>query len=152
MCASLMVPMKLRALRLEQDRMVVGPRADFSLLPYNDGAEDVNGDTANISENIIAQPLSDQTLNLKAGIHLHWELPEALTRGADSVEGTVFPAVPNRWLVVRSRPGDDPGPVAWVVESDYLHPEDATGLEGGICVPVTADPAGGHPRPYRFQG
>ena len=67
-------------------------------LPYNDGMPDVHSDTANLSENIIAVLFEDETRNLKAGIHLHWALPDALTRGTHSLDGTDFPAAPNSWL------------------------------------------------------
>jgi hypothetical protein len=39
------------------------------------------------------------------GAYLHWALPDALTRGAQSAAGTTaFPAVPDRWLIVRLSP------------------------------------------------
>ena len=65
----LMVPVKLDALLLEHDHTVVTAAADFTALPYNDGRRDVNADTANLSENILAQPFENQTLTLKAGLH-----------------------------------------------------------------------------------
>ncbi|MFI9202836.1 hypothetical protein [Streptomyces sp. NPDC053048] len=67
------------------------------------------------------------------GVHVHWLLPDALRRGRqDGPAGRVeFPAVPNRWLVVRySRPADQPDrtPTAagWVVDSDYLDYDEGT--------------------------
>jgi hypothetical protein len=57
------------------------------------------------------------------GIHVQWELPEALSEGfTDPETGEPhFPLVPNRWLVVRYS-GALPSRVArgWVVHSDYL--------------------------------
>ncbi|MFF0628592.1 discoidin domain-containing protein [Streptomyces sp. NPDC004296] len=64
------------------------------------------------------------------GVHVQWELPEALTDGFhDDATGAMrYPLVPNRWLVVRyaetrARP-EDPWqpqqPAGWVVQSDYL--------------------------------
>ncbi|KJK55491.1 hypothetical protein [Saccharothrix sp. ST-888] len=57
------------------------------------------------------------------GVHLQWQLPEALTTGHldhDSGEST-FPLVPNRWLVVRYATVRGATTVAgWVVHSDYL--------------------------------
>jgi len=77
-----------------------------------------------------------------AGIHLHWSLPDALTRGQrdnaapdvalpasaqpqsgqQEVRGaqrTAYPAVPDRWLVVRTLPGATPTSprrvAAWVI-------------------------------------
>ena len=65
------------------------------------------------------------------GIHLHWTLPEALTRGRQRpssgdrpLEAPEFPLIPNRWMVQRiwrKQPGNEVSVKAWVVESDYLH-------------------------------
>ncbi|MFJ3927648.1 hypothetical protein [Streptomyces sp. NPDC090022] len=67
------------------------------------------------------------------GVHLHWLLPDALRRGRqDGPAGRLeFPAVPNRWLVVRysrpaARPGEPPTATGWVVDSDYLSYDDGT--------------------------
>lgn len=106
----LMVPIHLDALYLKQDRSVVEPMADFSHLPYFDGKRDINPDVANLSEEILSQPFQDRSLQLKAGVHLHWALPDALTRGyqqkkargPDDERAIIFPAVPNRWLVTRT--------------------------------------------------
>lgn len=66
-----------------------------------------------------------------AGIHLHWALPDALTRGrkADAGGSLEFPFVPNRWLVARfgkqlsaGKPPTDLPFKAWVVQSDAVQP------------------------------
>jgi hypothetical protein len=68
----------------------------------------------------------------KAGIHLHWALPGALTHGRQTrpanpqepLEAPEFPRIPNRWVVQRiSRQPqtNDIAVRAWVVESDYLY-------------------------------
>src|SRR5678815_1982732 len=67
---------------------------------------------------------------LEAGIHLHWALPDALTRARMLPDGkgderTLFPGVPDLWLVVRFNPAPQtilpPGAQrdwrAWVVDS-----------------------------------
>jgi hypothetical protein len=129
--------------------------ADFSRLPYNDGERDVSADTANISEDIVSQPFQDQNLYLKAGIHLHWSLPDTLTRGAHDVTGTNFPSVPNRWLVTRSRSVDGGAPAVekqWVVESDYLYPDGEGDSSGSVSYPYVPDPAKGETRPFRYLG
>ncbi len=149
----LMVPVKLDALLLERDQVVVSASADFSALPYSDGTRDVNAGTANVSENILSKPFENLTLHLESGVHLHWSLPDALTRGAHSREGTVFPAVPNRWLVVRSIRELSGPPIfdaAWVVESDFLVPDGAPNLQGSVSIP-RPDAAAGKP-PFRYLG
>ncbi|HYP42165.1 MAG TPA: hypothetical protein VEX13_17545, partial [Chloroflexia bacterium] len=157
---SLMVPVKVDALVLEHDQVVVGAAADFTRLPYNDGTRDVNSDIANLSENIVLPPFENQTLNLRAGIHLHWALPAALTRGlhtAGAQQGadkTDFPAVPNRWLVVRrsTNAAAEDAEQSWVVESDYLYPEGTTDSRLGTSVPVPPHAEKGHRQPFRIQG
>lgn len=62
----------------------------------------------------------------RLGVYLQWQLPEALCRGhQDSRSGEIgdFPLVPNRWLVVRRSTG---GMASWIVESDYLDPQNGT--------------------------
>src|SRR5262245_23566773 len=97
----LMIPIHLDALRLESETAVIEAMADFSRLPYKDGARDVNSEIANISEEIVSTPFQNDNLRLKPGIHLHWALPDALTRGSQTADGTVFPPAPNRWLITR---------------------------------------------------
>ena len=150
-----MVPIHLDALYLKKDRSVVETMADFSRLPYFDGKRDINPDVANLSEELLSQPFEDRSLQLKAGIHLHWALPDALTRGfqprnasgTENERSIIFPCVPNRWLVTRTDAGG--GHRQWVVESDYLHPPGPNGRQSAITCPyVTAS----HPQPFRYLG
>ncbi|WP_329101110.1 hypothetical protein OG792_20170 [Micromonospora sp. NBC_01699] len=154
MNSTLMVPVHLDALHCPSDRVVVRSTADYSRLPYFDGTRDQNSDVAQISEEIVGRPFQDETAVLQAGVHLHWALPDALTRGRqrpDQPAGTVaFPAVPNRWLVRRGATATLSGR-AWVVESDYLHP-DGTGDTAGVAVPYPPAPAQGRHRPFRYLG
>jgi hypothetical protein len=57
------------------------------------------------------------------GVHLHWALPDALTRGVGTSDYRQinFPYVPNRWLVVRFNIASSQWQCKlWVVESDYI--------------------------------
>ncbi|MFE7799521.1 hypothetical protein [Nocardia sp. NPDC057440] len=59
----------------------------------------------------------------RLGVYVQWQLPEALTQGRqDETTGEIgdFPLVPNRWLVTRRSNG---GVRAWIVHSDFLHPQ-----------------------------
>jgi len=65
-------------------------------------------------------------LELEPGAHVHWRLPEALTRARlmtdAGPEVALFPGVPDLWLVTRFNPGLTPLPQsrtwrAWVVDS-----------------------------------
>jgi hypothetical protein len=72
---------------------------------------------------------------LEAGVHLHWALPDALTKGRvdENTSAPSFPAVPNRWLVTRfAINGGTATPMSWIVESDGL----AAMLPSGTYAPV----------------
>lgn len=58
----------------------------------------------------------------RCGAHLHWTLPDALLNGVQDPDGTLhFPALPNRWLVVRlETSGGTVQRKAWLVQSDAL--------------------------------
>jgi hypothetical protein len=150
MINTLMVPVHLDALCLENDELMVEAMANFARLPYSDGERDLNPDTANISEDIVVSPFQDLNLYLKAGIHLHWALPDALTVGDQTPDGTVFPVVPNRWAVIRSRNGSVEK--RWVIESDYLYPEGAGELSGSVNIPVLPKSDSEQSQPFRYIG
>src|SRR6476661_673668 len=74
----------------------------------------------NVNRGFAAEPLK----RLEAGIHVHWAVPDALTKGGVDETNTnlEFPVVPNRWLVTRFvMNGAMPNaPRSWVIESDTL--------------------------------
>ncbi|MFM2378997.1 MAG: hypothetical protein RLZZ143_1575 [Cyanobacteriota bacterium] len=144
----LMIPVHLDALYLKRERLVVEAMADLSIIPYFNQKRDVNPNIAHISEEIVSQPFQNQNLYLKAGIHLHWALPDALTKGIqDSDKKTVFPSVPNRWLVTRTLNGEKR---QWVVESDYLYREGEGEQLGSIAYPIEIK--NGNHQPFRYLG
>lgn len=150
----LLVPIHLDALVLQDDQYVVEPLHDFSILPYYDPKQqrDVNPNRAFISEELGSKPFQNKGFRLRKGIHLHWALPDHLTRtekGGDS-----FPGVPNRWLVSRSRNGNPEG--QWVIESNYLSRNGKN--SGCISYPAFSEDAldpgdsTSSDAPYRFMG
>lgn len=151
----LFVPIHLDALYLKNDQSVVEAAANFARLPYSDGQQDFSPDIPPISEEILAVPFQNQNLRLRAGIHLHWALPDALTRGKHDSEGTTFPRVPNRWLVTRSRAdasGQSMIEEQWVVESDYLASEGIETSPSGVNFPVMPNNSRNQYQPFRFLG
>jgi len=129
----LMVPIRLNALYVKGEELsVVEQGAHFPSLPYFEKTfkEEINCETANISESIVSQPFQNKNLRLGHGIHLHWALPDALTRG-DS--GLNFPEVPNRWLITRRKNGTVEK--QWVVESDYLFPPGINKRGKSVSIP-----------------
>ena len=148
----LLVPIHLDALCIKTDLSVVEAKVDFSRLPYWDGTREINHDVANISEELLARPFEDRGLQLKAGVHLHWALPDALTKGVIAENGTSFPAVPNLWLITRSRKekdGTERIERQWIVESDYLYPDDVGASSGSIAIPFSS---GKDRPPFRYLG
>ena len=153
----LQVPLRLQALCLDKEQTVVRALADYRRLPSVHAKGDAD-DQPNLSGSILTPPFT-RDLPLPAGIHLHWMLPNVLTRGDSDASGIRFPQVPNRWLILRSGGGQPER--QWVVESDFLYPEghgdewDEQGKgEGDIPVNVMAvpDPAPGPGLRYRFLG
>ncbi len=120
MSDTLLVPMYVDALCLDEEQDALMAMADYSLLPYIYQGDTHGSGQENLSEQILA-PLFNQNFQLKAGIHLHWSLPDALTNGQHDENGTTFPLVPNRWLILRQ--GGNQGEKQWIIESDYLYPE-----------------------------
>lgn len=155
MATLLTVPIHLDALYLPKARYVTEPMADFTRLPYfNAGlGRDINPDTPYLSEAILSKPFQDQRLRLKAGIHLHWSLPDALTRAQHEGNVTTFPTVPNRWLITRSRQGSDQSfhpEKQWVIESDFLSEENPGSVNYPSFPEQMSSTSSG--RPFRYLG
>ena len=153
----LLVPIHLDALVLDHDQMVVETTADFTRLPYCTRSYDINPDIANISEELVSTPFQNENLLLNAGIHLHWSLPDALTKARPNPKDPKlqeFPLVPNRWLVTRCN-AEGKVQKEWLVESDFLYPAyNAAGnapasTTDGVAVPFRRADSD---QPFRFMG
>lgn len=149
-----MVPIHLDALCLSNELSVVEAMADFTRLPYFNGERDVNPDTAYISEEIVSKPFQNLNLPLEPGIHLHWSLPDALTRATQEEEAEepdhVFPAVPNRWLVTCCYKNGLKK--QWIIESDYLYPEGEGNPQVSVNIPVQPALGENEYQPFRYLG
>ena len=78
---------------------------------------------------------------LQAGIHLHWALPDGLTRGGGPGTGLKFPAAPNRWLVTRiAISGATPVTRSWLIESDTLAADPPPPGVSSVTLPVRPGP------------
>ncbi|EAY28286.1 hypothetical protein [Microscilla marina] len=144
-----MVPIHLDGLLLPKDSLAVEAFTDFSRLPFYKDGRDYNPDTPNLSESVLSVPFQNRNLNLRQGMHLHWSLPDALTKGGDSGTDADFPAAPNRWLVVRTSPNK--GEKRWVVESDYLS-MDTSNPYHAVAYPTDISQAGNGGQPFGFLG
>ena len=103
--------------------------------------------------NVTRDPDSSPVWALEAGVHLHWALPDALTRAANTDGRMTFPALPNRWLVTRVV-GNAESAKHWIVQSDVL----STAPPHGKFVPTVSvagatDPeTGTAQRGFRYLG
>lgn len=121
--ATLIVPIRVYAIHLTQERAIVGPEMDFESLPYYDRRrqQDINPDLPYLAESIIPRPFEDANFILQAGVHLKWDFPQFLKRTSFRASNpTQFPAVPTRWLVSRYAPRGRKPDRQWIVESDAL--------------------------------
>lgn len=122
----LVAPIQVDALVLDRPTAVVGADMDFASMPWSDGSHDHNVNIPNLAAYANSEPFTEGSLLLSPGTHLHWSLPDALTRGSTEprdwaphpVNDIYFPPAPNRWLVRRRGGGER----AWIVESDYVWP------------------------------
>jgi hypothetical protein len=162
---TLLVPIHLDALVLAEPQLSVGPSAHFTRLPHVWQGADINPDVPNLGKSVVAPPFQDQSFLLERGVHLHWALPDGLTRARHTGQATPpaaggdaggFPAVPNRWLVARRRPHGGRWVVerAWVVECDYIWPEQHSAADHVSVPSAWTDLDAGRPaaRPYRLMG
>ena len=90
---------------------------------------------------------------LETGVHLHWAMPDALTR-AHTTSGPsgrmAFPALPNRWLVTRIV-GNAESARHWIAESDTLSTA-PPGRKRAPTVPVAETGPQGDARGFRYLG
>jgi hypothetical protein len=137
----LLVPIHVDALYVGFTGLnLINPLADFTQIPYqcwvSQTPSSFNSGVPFTSQSIMRKPaalanFSSNYGNQPTGICLHWSLPDALTvmrADPDSNNRLRFPQVPNRWLITSKTKsnGDWQVEAQWVVESDYLYPEDAT--------------------------
>lgn len=130
--AYLIVPVDLTALCVGGGDLTARARrlsamADFSELPYEKDGHIHPARRPYLSTEVLARsaPFTGE-VPFEQGVHLHWALPDGLTRGASNVSGVTFPAVPDRWLLTRlitrtTKAGPQPARLfSWVIESDRL--------------------------------
>lgn len=53
---------------------------------------------------LMPPPFQNLPVTRPKGAYLHWALPDALTAGLAAEDGTTFPSIPDRWLVLRICP------------------------------------------------
>ncbi|MDW3191463.1 MAG: hypothetical protein R8G66_03835 [Cytophagales bacterium] len=135
MSSTLLVPLQIDALCLEKDQLAIEASADFSRLPFQKDGADQNPNSLNISDTVLSNEFQNLNFTLKKGIHLHWAMPDGLTMGVqDTNKKIVYPQIPNRWLITKYINEKQEG--QWIVESDYLHPQNASNDYGSVSYPI----------------
>ena len=88
---------------------------------------------------------------LEVGAHLHWAMPDGLTRGGGPGAELDFPAAPSRWLVTRiAITGGTTSLTSWLVESDALTTEAPPSGTSAITLPYQPDSA--QPPTFAYLG
>jgi hypothetical protein len=77
---------------------------------------------------LLPPPFKNLDAPRRKGAYLHWALPDALTHGTASGNDASFPAIPDRWLVLRLSPSktlaDRRALRGWVIQvGDPIHPD-----------------------------
>jgi len=92
---------------------------------------------AYVGTNVVRALSTAPWQQLTTGIHLHWNLPDTLTKGANNAAGLLtFSSVPNRWLISRVViTGNGPVRSSWIIESDSLNADLPAG-QLAITLPV----------------
>lgn len=119
---NIIVPINIEGLRVSPSTTEFAKTSlyDFTLLGQNPLS--AQGDLIAANRFMTAQT----AMSIEPGIHIHWSLPKAYTRGnQDQQTGNVaFPVMPNRWLVIRflkdnTQPaGSNTSIRLWILESD----------------------------------
>ena len=76
---------------------------------------------------LLPAPFTDESAPRPRGVYLHWALPDGLAHGIAANDGSSvsFPAIPDRWLVLRLSPGTSPLRRAvrgWMIEGGRAEP------------------------------
>ena len=120
-----LVPVQVDALVLRPGTQEVW--ADCRMSPPPDGT--TSGSPAD-ARGLLPPPFKELDPGLRPpGVYLHWALPDALTAGSqsydpsqpDAARTTQFPAIPDRWLVVRIGPDAASGRrsvTGWVIQAE----------------------------------
>lgn len=119
--AGVIVPVDLVAFCVSESDAVMGTPS-FSGATVNYAALTQTNPNAYLGASATRSFAAPPLKPLEEGIHLHWALPDALTKGfVNGADPIAFPEAPNRWLVTRYLvDGASATQTSFVIESDTL--------------------------------
>lgn len=123
-----------------------GPARAFAGATTNFANQTTDDKPAFLGINVSRDSSQSPLWPMEAGVHLHWAMPDALTRASGDGSLT-FPQLPNRWLVTRVV-GNAAGKKHWIVHSDALSTTPPAGKRPPT-VPVHEPGAGLESAPQR---
>ena len=101
------------------------------------GSQAFKAPQAFLGSNVVISLADPPCWPLKQGIHIHWALPDALTRATVNGDTLDFPAAPNRWLLTRFvLQGMEVSTKSWILESDALSAEAPEGQKP-VTMPIS---------------
>ena len=112
---TVMVPVHLDALHLKVPTKVFSNTLPYSHLPHFRNGRAYNSDVPYVAEALQRDAFLVADAVLAPGVHLHWSMPDALTRAGHDDS---MPALPNRWAVHRT--GGGLIERSWLVLSDAV--------------------------------
>ncbi len=149
----LIVPINIEAMCVHEDAGAIFTGAPYNFTELPDSKQT---DKPNLSVKVMT---GDGLVTMGTGVHLHWALPDGLTRGQspqDNKGNVAFPSTPDRWMVTRvySDISNISAPLnrvkTWVIESNYISVEQPDVKRFSISVPYKNEEVDG-PQ-YRFLG
>lgn len=136
--ASLLVPIALDALLVRVDGAAFAPTQMATPTAPTSPAE---------QQRLLPAPFGADQVRPR-GAHLHWALPDGLTRALPSATtNPVFPAIPERWLVLRLTGDVTTGPrdlTAWLLADTNVNPPVVVADALNQPVPVVGPPPAGN--------
>lgn len=151
---SLLIPFRVEALVLEEEKEVISNFWDFTKLPgYLSDGSILNPTTPFLGQKMAIS--SNTKIKLPSGVHLHFIMPDYLSQTSEYFDNE-YPPIPNRWVVRRLN--NETVEKEWLIESDYVFPE-GTKKEDTVNACVIPMPIGydedGKPLkqlPFRYMG
>ncbi|MCC6433940.1 MAG: hypothetical protein IT196_02835 [Acidimicrobiales bacterium] len=143
--AALLVPIHLDALHVTEPVAVVGPTLPYWHLPHVADGVVRHRDVPFLALAVERQTFHESGQRLAPGVHLHWSMPDALTR--QDAAGA-FPPLPDRWVVRRT--GGELATRTWMIDAGAVRFAERID-EPAACIPWEQGLAGDGP-PFAWLG